>query len=1069
VSFALGAGSAVAEPVVPAPSFSVQSLAVPSVFSAAQNPGCLAAIQKSFDPGGTNECDTYQVTVRNLGGAATDGGPITIVDELPAGLTVQAIGLSLGGEDQGPRDCAATGDVVRCVLSGAVVPARTLVLQILVTVAAGFQEGAVNSVSVSGGGAVPASTSVPGAVGAVPFAVSAFSFDPVAVNGATDTQAGAHPNELAVGIALDTVLREGPQAPPGNELLVGIGVQDVRDVVVDLPVGFVGSALAAPTCALAQMTGFVAAELEEPGEINTHGCAASDTRIGRIRTLPENAIARVSNGMFNVVPESGVAAQFGFSDTLGGEHSVDVGVAPSPAGYVLESGSSEIPQLSLNEILLDSFGDPAAHDESSNPQVAQFTNPADCSGQPLTATIHMDSWQAPGARNPDGTPNLSDPRWVTRTATLPPTIGCDLLHFTASLHAQPETSAADYPTGFGVELQVPQNENPESLATPPLKKAVVTLPVGLAINPAAANGLATCSLAQIGMSASGEPNEAQPTCPQASKVGSVEVSTPALAGTLEGSIYLAAQSENPFGTLLAGYIVVDDPTTGILLKVPGRIEPDPATGQLVATFDQAPQFPFSDLKVRFFGGARAPLSTPAGCGSYTTNAVLTPWSAPDSGPPTEASDGFRIESGCTNAFSPAFSSGTVNNQAGAFSAFATTFSRQPGEQNLSGVTLTTPPGLLGILKGVERCPEPQASQGACGAGSLIGHAAAAAGSGPDPVWVHSGQVFLTGPYKGAPFGLSVVVPAVAGPFNLGNVVVRAAIDVDPHTAQITVVSDPLPSILDGIPLDLRNVNVNIDRPGFIFNPTDCEPLTVGGSLTSTQGATANVSSRFQAANCANLPFHPVFSVSTQAKTSKHNGASLTVKTTFPVGAQANIRSVGVVLPKQLPARLTTIQQACPEATFAQNPASCPAGSDIGIGTATTPILASPATGPAYLVSHGGAAFPDVDLVFQDEGVTLVLVGSVNIKHGITSSRFATVPDAPISSFQLSLPEGPHSGLAAVLPAKAKGNMCAQKLTMPFTITGQNGAVLKQNVKIAVTGCGKPKKAKKRAKGKKKKG
>jgi len=266
---------------------------------------------------------------------------------------------------------------------------------------------------------------------------------------------------------------------------------------------------------------------------------------------------------------------------------------------------------------------------------------------------------------------------------------------------------------------------------------------------------------------------------------------------------------------------------------------------------------------------------------------------------------------------------------------------------------------------------------------------------------------------------------------------------------------------------VRTVNVVIDRPGFTFNPTSCEPLSVDGSLTSTQGTSVQVSSRFQAANCAKLPFHPVFSVSTQAKTSKHNGASLTVKTTFPSGPQANIRSVGVVLPKQLPARLTTIQQACPEATFAQNPASCPAGSDIGIGTATTPILSSPATGPAYLVSHGGAAFPDVDLVFQDEGVTLDLVGSVNIRHGITSSKFATVPDAPISSFRLTLPEGPHSGLAAVIPAKAKGNLCGTSLAMPFTITGQNGAQLNQNVKIVVTGCAKPKKAKKRHKARKK--
>jgi hypothetical protein len=531
-------------------------------------------------------------------------------------------------------------------------------------------------------------------------------------------------------------------------------------------------------------------------------------------------------------------------------------------------------------------------------------------------------------------------------------------------------------------------------------------------------------------------------------------------------VYLAAQNENPFHTLLAGYIVVDDPTTGVLIKIPGRLDPDPVTGQIVATFDENPQFPFSDLKVHFFGGPRAPLTTPAGCGTYTTNAMLTPWSAPDSGPPATSSDSFQINGGCGGGFNPAFNAGTSNNQAGGFSPFTMTFSRSDQDQVLSGVSVKLPPGLLGIIKGVEQCPEPQAGQGACGQGSLIGHTTVAAGAGPNPFYVQGGQVFLTGPYKGAPFGLSVVVPAVAGPFNLGTVVVRAAISVDPHTAQITVSSDPLPTILQGIPLDVRTVNVNIDRAGFTFNPTSCEPLTVGGTLTSTQGATAQVSNRFQVANCANLPFKPKFTVSTQANTSKKNGASLDVKLGYPKGSQANIGKVAVTLPKALPSRLTTIQQACPEATFAANPATCPAGSTIGVATASTPVLSNPVTGPAYLVSHGGAAFPDLVLILQGEGVRLELTGSINIKKGVTSSAFNAVPDAPISSFELKLPEGPHSGLAAVLPAKAKGNLCGTSLTMPTTLSGQNGAQIKQSTKITVSGCAK---AKHKAKKSKKKG
>ncbi len=284
---------------------------------------------------------------------------------------------------------------------------------------------------------------------------------------------------------------------------------------------------------------------------------------------------------------------------------------------------------------------------------------------------------------------------------------------------------------------------------------------------------------------------------------------------------------------------------------------------------------------------------------------------------------------------------------------------------------------------------------------------------------------------------------------------RAAIHVDPSTTALTIVSDPLPQIVGGIPLRIQTVNVTINREGFMFNPTNCATQQITGTITAAQGASAGVSSPFTASGCKTLAFHPVFSVSTQAKTSKKSGASLTVKGAFQAG-NANVHSVAVTLPKQLPARLTTIQQACPEAVFAANPASCPTGSDIGTATASTPILANPVMGPAYLVSHGGAAFPNVVAILQGEGVTVDLTGSIDIKKGVTSSTFASVPDAPISSFTLTLPEGPHSGLAAVVPAKAKGSLCGQNLTMPFTITGQNGAQLTQNVKIQVTGCPKTK-------------
>jgi hypothetical protein len=507
-------------------------------------------------------------------------------------------------------------------------------------------------------------------------------------------------------------------------------------------------------------------------------------------------------------------------------------------------------------------------------------------------------------------------------------------------------------------------------------------------------------------------------------------------------------------------VVVEDPATGLVVKIPGDLTPDPATGQITGMFKDNPQFPFSNLRLRFFGGARGELATPQDCGSFTTLSDLMPWSAPDSGPDASPSDSFQIGGGCTGAFAPAFSAGSASPQAGAYTPFSLSISRGDGEQDLAGVNVTLPPGSLGKIAGIPLCPDAQARAGSCPEASRVGSVTAGAGSGPDPYFV-SGKAYLTGPYNGGPYGLVETIPAVAGPFDLGTVVVRQALAIDPHTAQVTAVSDPLPTILDGIPLRLRRVDVTLDRPGFTFNPTSCAQMQVTGVLTSTRGANAAVSSRFQAGGCRELAFKPSFKVSTQARTSKKSGASLDVKVAagagYPGGqSQANIAKVAVTLPKQLPSRLTTIQQACPQATFAVNPASCPVGSDIGTATTDTPVLANPISGPAYLVSHGGAAFPDLVIVLQGEGVTLDLIGSIDIKHGVTSSAFNGVPDAPIETFELSLPEGPHSALAAVLPPKAKGSLCGTSLTMPTTITGQNGAQVKQSTKLAIAGCAKPK-------------
>jgi hypothetical protein len=530
-------------------------------------------------------------------------------------------------------------------------------------------------------------------------------------------------------------------------------------------------------------------------------------------------------------------------------------------------------------------------------------------------------------------------------------------------------------------------------------------------------------------------------------------------------------------------VAVQDPVSGVRVKLAGEVQPDPVTGQLTSTFKDTPQLPFEDFRLHFFGGQRAPLATPSTCGSYTTTASFAPWSKNQ---PADSSSTFDITSGpnggpCQSPpFSPSLTGGSSNLQAEAFTPFTTTISRADGEQSLKAVTLHMAPGLSGILSGVTLCEEGDANAGTCSAASQIGETTVSVGLGGDPFSVTGGRVYITKGYGGAPFGLSIVNPAKAGPYDLGSgpcdcVVVRAKIEVDPHTAALTVSTNEqgphaIPTILDGIPLQIKHVNVTITRPGFTFNPSNCSPLAIDASLKSAQGAVANSAVPFQVTNCATLKFAPKFSVSTAGKTSKAKGASLHVKLAYPkapFASQANIASVKVDLPKQLPSRLTTLQKACTASQFAANPAGCPAASIVGHAKAITPLLPVPIEGPAYFVSHGGEAFPSLIMVLQGYGVTVELVGTTLITKGITSSTFKTVPDVPVGSFELTLPQGPFSALAT------NGDLCRSKLTMPTFFKAQNGAVLRQATKVAVTGCAKAKhrhkKKHKRGNGKKGKG
>jgi hypothetical protein len=599
--------------------------------------------------------------------------------------------------------------------------------------------------------------------------------------------------------------------------------------------------------------------------------------------------------------------------------------------------------------------------------------------------------------------------------------------------------------------------SPTGLAESNVRDTTVALPTGVALNPAAADGLMACSEAQVALSV-----DVFPSCPEASKVGAVEIKTPLLPNALTGAAYLAAQDANPFGSLVALYIVAQDPVSGTLVKVAGEVKPDPVTGQLVSTFKDTPQLPFEDLSLHFFGGSRAPLSTPALCGGYRTEAAIAPWSGNAT---AEPSSEFQILSGpngspCADPlpFSPSLTAGTTSIQAGGFSPFTMTMSRPDGSQNLQAVQLKMPPGLLGTLAGVKLCKEEQANAGTCGPESLIGHTTVSVGVGGNPYTVVGGEVFITEGYGGGPYGLSIVNPAKAGPYDLGKVVVRARIEVDPTTAALTVTTDTsgpykIPTILDGIPLQIQHVNVNIDRPGFTFNPTNCSPLQIMGNLMSSEGSSASVKVPFQITNCAVLAFKPKLTATTSGKTSRANGASLSVKLTYPAGPyDANIAKVKVDLPKQLPSRLTTLQKACPAQTFEANPAACPAASIVGHATASTPVLPVSLSGPAYFVSHGGEAFPDLIIVLSGYGTTVHLVGSTFInKAGITSSTFKTIPDVPVGTFEMTLPQGKYSALAA------NGNLCtAKKLAMPTAFTAQNGAEIHTSTPILPAGCPKKK-------------
>jgi hypothetical protein len=956
------------------------------------------------------------------------------------------------------------------------------------------------------------------AVAANPFGLERFGFAVTNQNGTPDVQAGSHPYAATNTFVLKQGTASEEFTPPGS----------LKGVKLEMPPGFVGDPNATPKC---------------PYQTFVKNDCPNETAIGVTMTMitkekggkKHNELFNTHDPLYNLVPPTGVAAEFGFTvvkDTpvfldfsvrTGKDYGLTTtvsninqavpviafkvtvwGVPADPVHNDLRGGclgevleNMEEPEVDPDGLLPSefenegsvvtqeyliknstfSFGALVSGGEcpTQSPVVPLLTNPTSC-GEPRTARFSVDSWEEPNV-------------FSSMTHAMPEISGCEKLDFSPTVSVTPDGTAGSTPTGLNIGLHVPQEslvQNPVGLGEADVRDTTLTLPAGVQLSPSASDGLQACSNEQIGftgvnpVSGADEFTPDAPTCPDASKVANVKIKTPLLENELEGAVYLAAPQnfpgslENPFGSLVALYLVAEDPVSGVLVKLPGKVTPNPVTGQLTSTFENTPALPFTDLKLEFFGTDRAPLTTPGSCGNYKTEAVFTPWSGQ---PPVTPATSFNITTGpngspCSNPlpFAPTLQSGTTNIDAGAFSTLDTTFSREDGQQSLSSIELHYPNGISGLLDGVKLCGEAQANAGTCGPESEIGETTISVGLGNDPFSVTGGKIYITEKYDGASFGLSIVNPAKAGPFVLQEgrpVVVRAKVEVNPITAALTVTTDPpgsahsIPTIIDGIPLQVKHVNATINRPGFTFNPTNCTPSQVTGIVHSAEGASSPVSVPFQVTNCGSLKFEPKFSVTTSGKTSRANGASLHVNLSYPPGAigkDANISKIKVDLPKQLPSRLTTLQKACTAATFEANPAGCPADSRVGQAKAITPLIPVPLEGPAYFVSYGGAKFPELVMVLQGYGVTLDVHGETFIsKAGITSSTFRTIPDAPVGSFELTLPQGPDSALAA------NGNLCKSTLKMPTAFVAQNGAEIHQSTPVTTTGCPKAKKKTKKTK------
>ena len=849
----------------------------------------------------------------------------------------------------------------------------------------------------------------------------------------------------------------------------------VKDFFVKSPPGFLGNPTVVPAC---ELEAFRRTAQSLPG-----GCSAV-SQLG-VAFTDLTGIAEETTPVYRLTATPGFPASFGF-------RFIGVGVVinanvRTEEDYGLLLGARDIAAGfgSLKKTIVTLWGVPGnpVHDpERWNPTkgpIDEFTGfpeggwgaspdlprvpfiqtPTDCNAKRLVTTATIDSWQEPGRFLPE------DPFDPTYALPAPQPTGCEALSFKPWIGLQPSITNSDSPTGVSVQMEVPQNQGsePGDRSTPQLRKAVVTLPEGMSVNPAAADGIEGCSTKQIGLLTThgAYPNpirfaKGDPSCPQASKVGAGIVETALLDEPLEGDVYLAAPHDNPFHSLLALYLVFRGP--GFTIKLPGEIEADPVSGQLTTTFDHSPQLPFDKLSLNFFGGPRAPLATSPICGTQTIATTLTPWSAPQSGPPATPDNRYRATRGPAGApcsfteasrpFAPELTAGTDSPIAGGFSAMTMRLTRPDGHQPLAGLTVRPPRGFTAVLRGVPYCSEARIAAAAqrtgrseaafpsCPAASRLGSLLSGAGAGPTPLFTQ-GTAYLAGPYNGAPLSLVTITPALAGGtpgnpvFDLGTVVVRVALHVDSRTAQITAVSDPVPQTLKGIPLRIRDIRVNLDRPEWGLNPTSCAEKSFEVDATGQNGATAALSNRFQAVECRALGFKPRLHTRLFGGTGR--GAHPKLRAVLmPRRGDANISRVAVSLPRSEFLDQAHIRTVCTRVQFAAK--RCPKGAIYGRAVAFSPLLNRPLRGPVYLRSSDNL-LPDLVAALKgpaSQPIEVDLVGRIDSVRGGIRTTFEAAPDAAVSRFVLTM-QGGKKGLLV-----NSRDLCARPSRVIARFKGHNG-------------------------------